>query len=203
MHAEEGEERIYSISAHYKLQVAHGQAVAAGTPLTAGALDPRDLLRTLGRDAAASYLVNEVQRVFRGTGVYLNDKHVEVIVRQMLRFVFVRDSGNTPLLPGEIADRFVVEDINARVLAEGGAPALAYPVLFGLTRAALLTRSWIAAAAFQETSRVLTWAAIRGEPDPLRGFKEAIVVAKRIPMSASLKIALKQKRPVEYKKPLS
>ncbi len=175
------EGRIYSIPAGQKLLVEHGQAVLAGTPLVAGALDPQDLLRTLGRDAVARYLVSEVQRVYCGTGVYLHDKHIEVIVRQMLRFVSVHDVGDTPLLPGEIVDRFTVEAVNARVLAEGGAPALVSPVLFGLTRAALQTRSPIAAASFQDTSRVLAWAAIRGELDTLQGFKERLVVGRRIP----------------------
>ncbi len=157
--------------------------VSAGMPLTAGVLDPRNLLRTLGRDAAARYVVSEVQRVYRGAGVYLHDKHIEVIVRQMLRFVSVRDVGDTLLLPGEIVDHFAVEAVNARVLAEGGAPALASPVLFGLTRAALQTRSWIAASSFQDTSRVLAWAAIRGELDMIQGLKERIIVGRRIPTS--------------------
>jgi DNA-directed RNA polymerase subunit beta' len=158
--------------------------ISAGTPLVAGTLDPRNLLRSLGRDAAARYLVSEVQRVYRGTGVYLHDKHIEVIVRQMLRFVSARDVGDTPLLPGEVVDRFTVEAINARVLAQGGAPALVSPVLFGLTQAALQTRSWIAAASFQDTSRVLALAAIRSELDTLQGFKERLVVGRRIPTSA-------------------
>ncbi len=159
----------------------HGQAILAGTPLVAGALDPQDLLRTLGRDAVACYLVSEVQRVYRGTGVYLHDKHIEVIVRQMLRFVSVRDVGDTPLLPGEIVDRFTLEATNASVLAQGGAPALVSPVLFGITKAALQTRSPLAAASFQDTSRVLAWAAIRGERDTLQGFKERLVVGQRLP----------------------
>jgi DNA-directed RNA polymerase subunit beta' len=177
------EERTYTVLAGQKLTVEHGQAVSAGTPLTSGTLDPRDLLRTLGRDAVARYLVSEVQRVYRDTGVYLHDKHIEVIVRQMLRFVSVRAVGDTSLLPGEIVDRFTVEAINARVLAEGGAPALAHPVLFGLTRAARHSRSPLAAASFQDTSRVLAWAAIRGELDTLQGWKERLIVGRRIPTS--------------------
>ncbi len=175
------EERTYSIPASQKLLVEHGQAILAGTPLVAGAIDPQDLLRTLGRDAVARYLVSEVQRVYRGTGVYLHDKHIEVIVRQMLRFVSVRDVGDTPLLLGEVVDRFTVEATNAGVLAQGGSPALCTPVLFGLTKAALQTRSPLAAASFQDTSRVLAWAAIRGERDTLQGFKERLVVGQRIP----------------------
>jgi DNA-directed RNA polymerase subunit beta' len=175
------EERTYSIPAGQKLLVEHGQAILAGTPLVAGALNPQDLLRTLGREATAGYLVSEVQCVYRSTGVYLHDKHIEVIVRQMLRFVSVRDVGDTPLLPGEVLDRFTVEDVNVRVLVQGGAPALVSPVLFGLTKTALQARSPLAAASFQDTSRVLAWAAIRGERDTLRGFKERLVVGRRIP----------------------
>jgi DNA-directed RNA polymerase subunit beta' len=183
-HDEVCEERIYAIPAWHSLLVEHGQSVLAGTPLVAGALNPQDLLSTLGRDAVARYLVSEVQRVYRGTGVYLHDKHIEAIVRQMLRFVSVREVGDTPLLPGEIVDRFAVEAVNARVLAEGGTPALVSPVLFGLTKAALQTRSPLAAASFQDTSRVLAWAAIRGELDTLQGFKERLVVGRRIPTSS-------------------
>jgi DNA-directed RNA polymerase subunit beta' len=175
------EERFYSIPAGQKLLVEHGQVILAGTQLVAGAIDPQDLLRTLGRDAVARYLVSEVQRVYRGTGVYLPDKHIEVIVRQMLRFVSVRDVGDTALLPGEVADLFTVEAVNAGVLAQGGSPALCSPVLFGITKAALQMRSSLAAASFQDTSRVLAWAAIRGELDTLQGFKERLVVGQRIP----------------------
>jgi DNA-directed RNA polymerase subunit beta' len=175
------EERIYAIPAGRSLLVQHGQTVSAGTPLTDGTLDPRDLLRIIGREPTARYLVREVQRVYRGTGVYLHDKHLEVIVRQMLHFVTVREAGDTPLLPREIVDRFVVEAMNAQVLAEGGAPALATPVLLGLTRAALQSRSPLAAASFQDTSRVLAWAAICGKLDPLQGFKERLIVGRRIP----------------------
>jgi len=113
--------------------------------------------------------------------VYLHDKHIEIIIRQMLRFVSVRDVGDTPLLPGEVLDRFTVEATNARVLAQGGAPSLVSPVLFGLTRAALQTRSPLAAASSQDTSRVLAWAAIRGELDTLQVFKERLIVGRRIP----------------------
>ncbi len=175
------EERIYPIPAGRSLLVEHGQAVSAGTPLTDGTLDTRDLLRILGREPTARYLVREVQRVYRGTGVYLHDKHVEVIVRQMLRFVWVREAGDTPLLPGEVVDHFTFEAVNAQLLAEGGTPALATPVLLGLTKTALQTRSPIAAASFQDTSRILAWAAIRGDLDPLQGFKERLVVGQRIP----------------------
>ena len=177
------EERTYSIPASQKLLVEHGQAILAGTPLIVGAVDPQDLLRTLGCDPVARYLVSEVQRVYRGTGVYHHDKHIEVIVRQMLRFVSVRDVGDTPLLPGEVVDRFTVESLNAGVLAQGGSPALCSPVLFGITKAALQMRSSLATASFQDTSRVLAWAAIRGERDTLQGFKARLVVGRRIPTS--------------------
>jgi len=180
----ECEERSYTLAAGQRLVVEHGQRIAAGAPLSAGAFDPRDLLAALGREAVAHYLTSEVQRVFRGTGVYLNDKHVEVVVRQMLRFVAVTDGGDSSLLPGEIADRFVVEATNAHVLAQGGAPALARPVVLGLTASALLSRSWLAAASFQATSRVLTHAAIRGQRDDIRGYKERVILARPIPAGA-------------------
>jgi DNA-directed RNA polymerase subunit beta' len=178
------EVRSYTVTAGARLLVKHGERIAAGTPLIAGAIDPRDLLAALGREAVARYLVGEVQRVFRGTGVYLHDKHVEVVVRQMLRFVAVIDGGDGPFVPGEIADRFAVEEANARLLSEGGAPALARPVVLGLTACALLSRSWLAAASFQSTSRVLTRAAIRGQRDDLKGHKVSVILAKPIPVLA-------------------
>ena len=173
--------REYNIVPSQMLTVKEGQAVALGTPLTAGACDPRQILNLQGRDAAARYLINEVQQVYRGTGVYISDKHIEVIVRQMLRYVQVSNPREADLLPGDILDRFSFIQTNARTLAQGGQPAIARPVLLGLTKAALCTSSWIAAASFQETSKVLTNAAIRGQVDPLKGYKERIVLGARLP----------------------
>ncbi|MBA2680414.1 MAG: DNA-directed RNA polymerase subunit beta' [Ktedonobacteraceae bacterium] len=164
-----------------KLLVEDGQRVEAGTQLAHGACDPQTIVATRGCDAAARYLINEVQRVFRGTGVYISDKHLECIVRQMLRYVWVHDPGDTELVPGNITDRFTYAQMNASTLAQGGTPATAHPVLLGLTKAVLQTKSWIAAASFQETSRVLMKAAIRGQRDDILGYKERLVVGRRIP----------------------
>jgi DNA-directed RNA polymerase subunit beta' len=178
---EEHEERSYAIPAGAALLVENGQKLEEGTPLWAGPLNPQQVLHLLGREAVQRYLVNEVQHVYRTTGVSIHDKHLEVIIRQMLRHVVVESGGDTELLPGEILDRFVYAESNARSLAQGGELAYAHPVLLGLTKAALQTPSWLAAASFQETSRVLTRAAIRGQRDNLIGLKERIIVGKRIP----------------------
>jgi len=175
------EERSYGCPAGRELQVKDGEQILAGTPLTAGTVHPQDLLRVCGREVTSRYLVNEVQRVYRQTGVYLNDKHVECIVRQMLKFMQIREPGDTALLPDTIVDRFTLLQTNAAILAEGGCPATAQPVLLGLTKAILATDSWVAAASFQETSRVLTYAAIRGQRDDLRGLKEKLILGKLIP----------------------
>ncbi len=174
-------ERTYDFAAGQRLLVEEGQSVEIGTPLTAGPLDPQQLLKLLGREAVARYLVMEVQRVYRATGVYLNDKHIEIIVRQMLRSVQIVQSGDTDLLVGTIMDRFACASANLAVIVQGGSPALARPVLLGLTRTAFQTASWVAAASFQDTSRVLTQAAIRRQVDPLRGFKERIALGLPLP----------------------
>jgi DNA-directed RNA polymerase subunit beta' len=127
------------------------------------------------------YLVKEVQKVYRSTGVYINDKHIEVIVRQMLRRVRMDDPGDTELLPNDLVDRFIYEETNARVLAEGGEPATAQTVLLGVTKASLNTESFLAAASFQETTRVLTDAAVHGSTDHLVGLKENVIIGKLIP----------------------
>ena len=132
------------------------------------------------------YLVDEVQRVYRSQGVSINDKHIEVIVRQMLRKVRIEDAGDTELLPGELVDRFVFEEINARVLAQDGEPATAKTVLLGVTKASLNTDSFLAAASFQETTRVLTEAAISGKKDRLMGLKENVIIGKLIPAGSGL-----------------
>jgi DNA-directed RNA polymerase subunit beta' len=186
---EERDERTYTVTAAMSLAndpetkqpIADGSRVRAGQPLTKGLVDPQDVLRILGRDAVQLYLVKEVQKVYRSTGVYINDKHIEVIVRQMLRRVRVDDPGDTSLLPGELEDRFQFEEMNARVIAEGGEPATAQTVLLGVTKASLNTESFLAAASFQETTRVLTEAAISGATDHLVGLKENVIIGKLIP----------------------
>ncbi|MCL6650039.1 MAG: DNA-directed RNA polymerase subunit beta', partial [Chloroflexi bacterium] len=183
---EEREEREYTVPASARIDVDTGQRVQAGQRLTDGSINPQDILRVLGRDAVQLYLVEEVQKVYQQQGVTINDKHIEVIVRQMLRKVRVDSPGDTELLPGELVDRARYEEINAAVLAEGGEPATAQTVLLGVTKASLNTESFLAAASFQETTRVLTEAAINGAVDRLLGLKENVIIGKLIPAGTGL-----------------
>jgi len=178
---EEREEREYAVSVTTQLRVKTGDQIKAGQRLTDGAINPQDMLRILGKEAVQQYLVEEVQQVYRSQGVNINDKHIEVIVCQMLTQVRIDSSGDTKLVLGELVDRFHYEDVNAKVLAEGGEPATAHPVLMGITRASLNTDSWLAAASFQETTRVLTEAAVYGKIDKLIGLKENVIIGKLIP----------------------
>ncbi|MBI2855343.1 MAG: DNA-directed RNA polymerase subunit beta' [Chloroflexi bacterium] len=178
---QEREAREYIIPPASHLLVQSGDVVKMGDPLTSGPLNPQDILRILGREAVQQYLITEVQRVYRSQGVNINDKHIEVIVRQMLSKVRVDSPGDTEKLPGELVDRMVYEDANARVLAEGGEPAMASPALLGVTRASLSTDSFLAAASFQETARVLTEASVNGAIDQLRGLKENVIIGRLIP----------------------
>ena len=178
---EEREERSYPIPPARSITVTTGQRITAGTPITVGNPDPLAVLRVLGREGVQLYLVREIQKVYRNTGVYIDDKHAEVIVRQMLRRVQVEDRGDSDLLPGELLDRFRYADINASTLAEGGEPATASTVLLGITKASLSTESWLAAASFQETTRVLTRAATFAQVDHLLGLKENVIIGKLIP----------------------
>ena len=161
-----------------------GNKIRAGQQLTEGTVNPQDLLHIVGRDAVQRYLVNEVQKVYRSQGVNINDKHIEIIVHQMLSKVRIDSSGDTELVPGELLDSHNYEDINTKVLAEGGEPATAHTVLLGVTRASLNTDSWLAAASFQETTRVLTEAAISSKVDRLAGLKENVIIGKLIPAQA-------------------
>src|SRR5438093_2877184 len=185
---EEREQRDYIIPAASRLRVQNGDYIHAGQPLTEGPLNPQDILRIQGPEAVQIYLVEEVQKVYRNQGVSINDKHIEVIVRQMLRRVRVDSPGDSNLLPGELVDRFRFESENARVLAEGGEPATAQPVLLGVTKASLNTESFLAAASFQETTRVLTEAAIQGQVDKLLGLKENVIIGKLIPARAQITV---------------
>jgi len=178
---QENEEREYSIPAAMPVRVQTGNQVKAGQQLTDGSINPQEMLRISGRDAVQQYLVDEVQRVYRSQGVNINDKHIEIIVHQMLDKVRIESSGDTELIPGELIDRFQYEDINAEVLAEGGEPTTAQTVLLGITRASLSTVSWLAAASFQETTRVLTDAAVKGAVDKLIGLKENVIIGRLIP----------------------
>lgn len=181
---EEVEEREYIIPPGSHIRVSTGDRVKAGDQLIDGAVDPQDILRIMGREAVQQYLVEEVQKVYRSQGVNINDKHLEIIIRQMLRRVRVESPGDTELLAGDLIDRFEYEAINAKVLAEGGEPATAQTVLLGITRASLNTSSWLAAASFQETTRVLAEAAIWGKTDRLLGLKENVIIGRLIPAQA-------------------
>ncbi len=178
---QEKEEREYTIPAAAHIRVQTGDQVKAGQQLTEGPTNPQDILRILGKEAVQQYLVEEVQKVYRSQGVNINDKHIEIIVHQMLTKIRIDSSGDIELVPGELIDRFHYEDINAKVLAEGGEPATAHTVLLGITRASLSTDSWLAAASFQETTRVLTEAALQGKIDRLNGLKENVIIGKLIP----------------------
>ena len=178
---QEEDRREYPVPAATRLIVEEDEEVRAGQQLTEGPINPQDILRIMGKEAVQHYLVGEVQKVYRSQGVNINDKHIEVIVRQMLRKVRVDSQGDTELLPGELVDRFTYQDINAKFLAEGGEPAIAHPVLLGVTKASLNTGSFLAAASFQETTKILTEAALKGSIDRLVGLKENVIIGRLIP----------------------
>jgi DNA-directed RNA polymerase subunit beta' len=178
---EDKEEREYVVPAATHIRIQDGDMVKAGQQLTDGSINPHDILMVLGKEAVQRYLVDEVQKVYCSQGVHINDKHIEVIVRQMLSKVRIDSPGDYDIVPRELVDRFRYEEINAKVLAEGGEPATAHAVLMGITRASLSTDSWLAAASFQETTRVLTEASVCGKLDRLSGLKENVIIGKLIP----------------------
>ena len=194
LRSEEMEDAEYIIPAAARIRVEDGQMVKAGDQLTEGSVNPQDILQVQGREAVQQYMVDEVQRVYRSQGVSINDKHIEVIARQMLRKVRVDTPGDTLLLSGDIVDRFAYEEANAQVLAEGGEPATAQTVLLGVTKASLSTESFLAAASFQETTRVLTAAAVDGAKDKLHGLKENVIIGKLIPAGTGYTARLEQAR---------
>jgi DNA-directed RNA polymerase subunit beta' len=173
-------------AARLRAGIVDGAHVTAGTQLTEGAMDPQELLLIQGREMVQTYLTNEAQKVYRDQGVPINDKHVEIIVRQMLRRVRIEDPGDTALLPSELIDSVEFMNINQAILAQGGDPALGTTVLLGLIKASLTTDSFLSAASFQETTRVLTEASITGKVDYLRGLKENVVIGKLIPAGTGL-----------------
>ncbi len=185
---EEREEREYAIPAAARLMVDTGDYVNAGAQVTDGAKNPQHILSIQGRDAVRKYMVDEVQKVYKSQGVNINDKHIEVITRQMLRRVKVDHPGDTGFLPGDLVDRREFEEKNNAKIAEGGEPATAQPVLLGVTKASLNTDSWLAAASFQETTRVLTNAAVDGMIDSLRGLKENVIIGKLIPARSEIEV---------------
>jgi DNA-directed RNA polymerase subunit beta' len=183
---ETGEAKEYLIGKGRHLAVNEGDYVKAGEPLMDGPINPHDILRVLGEKSLAKYLVDEVQEVYRLQGVKINDKHIETVVRQMLRKVKIKDVGDTTFLPGETTDKLTFEAENQRAMQAGGAPATAEPLLLGITKASLSTDSFISAASFQETTKVLTEASISGRVDYLRGLKENVIMGRLIPAGTGL-----------------
>lgn len=167
-------------------KIKDGDRVYAGDELTEGSVNPHDLLKIKGIQGVQVYLLQEVQRVYRLQGVDINDKHIEVMIRQMLRRVKIEDPGDTDLLPGGLIDIFEFEDENNRVIEQGGEPATAKTLLMGITKASLATDSFLSAASFQETTRVLTDAAIKGKLDPLLGLKENVIIGKLVPAGTGM-----------------
>jgi len=184
--ADDGETKEYLIPRGKHISVHEGDRVKAGEALMDGSPNPHDYLAVLGDRELQRYLVNEVQEVYRLQGVTINDKHIEIIVRQMLRRVRIEEVGGTEFVVGELVDKFVFQDENEKAIAAGKPPATAKPVLLGITKASLSTDSFISAASFQETTRVLTEAAISGKTDDLRGLKENVIVGRLIPAGTGL-----------------
>jgi DNA-directed RNA polymerase subunit beta' len=184
--ADDGEQKDYNIPRGVHINVQEGERVKAGDPLMDGPRNPHDILAVLGEKELQKYLVNEIQEVYRLQGVNINDKHLEVISRQMMRWVKVDDIGDTEFLPEEVVDKFKFREENARVEEAGGKPAGGKPVLLGITKASLSTDSFISAASFQETTRVLTEAAINGKVDYLRGLKENVIMGRLIPAGTGM-----------------
>jgi len=178
------EEREYIIPLTSELKVADGDMIATGDQISSGYLDIKEVLQVRGLRGAQKYLITEIQRVYESQGIQISDKHFEAIVRKMSDKVRIDSSGDTMLLPGELADRSRFQDENARVLAEGGDPATAQITLLGITRASLFTESWLSAASFQETTNVLTEAALSGKEDKLLGLKENVIIGRLIPVSS-------------------
>ncbi|WP_337060325.1 DNA-directed RNA polymerase subunit beta' [Kineococcus sp. G2] len=180
------EEMAYPVTRRQRLLVEEGQHVEVGQKLVQGAVDPKQILRILGPRRVQMHLVDEVQEVYRSQGVSIHDKHIEVIVRQMLKRVTIIEQNGSELLPGELVERARFEEENRRVMAEGGQPSSGRPELMGITKASLATDSWLSAASFQETTRVLTNAAMEGKSDPLLGLKENVIIGKLIPAGTGL-----------------
>ncbi|KDR94311.1 DNA-directed RNA polymerase subunit beta' [Peptoclostridium litorale DSM 5388] len=184
---QDSESKTYSIPYGSRIKVKEGHFVSAGDPITEGSINPHDILAVKGVTAVQNYIVQEVQRVYRMQGVDINDKHIEIISRQMLSKVRIEEEGDTEFLPGSLVDRLEFENENERVESEGGTPATSNRVLLGITKASLATESFLSAASFQETTRVLTEAAIKGKEDKLIGLKENVIIGKLIPAGTGMK----------------
>ena len=185
---ETGEAFTYLIPFGSRIKVREGQEVEAGDPITEGSLNPHDIMAIKGETAVQNYFIQEVQRVYRLQGVDINDKHIEVIVRQMMHKVKIENPGDTGLLTGSLINIYDLEKINDKVIAEGKEPAEYSVQLMGITKAALATESFLSAASFQETTRVLTDAAIKGKTDPLVGLKENVIIGKLVPAGTGMPI---------------
>ncbi len=181
------QKKEYVLPFNAELKIKHGDKVEPGTQLNGGSVNPQDILRIQGVKGVQDYILHEVQSVYRSQGVDINDKHVEIIVRQMMRKVRIENCGDTQMLPGELVDMFTFEDENERAIQNGGRPATAKRVLLGITKAALSTDSFLSAASFQETARVLTEAAIKSKVDPLIGLKENVIIGKLIPAGTGVR----------------
>ena len=184
---ESGEAKTYLIPYGSRIKVTDGAYLEAGDALTEGSVNPHDILKIKGISAVQDYMLREVQRVYRLQGVEISDKHIEVLVRQMLKKVRVEDNGDTDLLPGTLVDNLELEDINEKMMAEGKKPAEGKQIMLGITKASLATNSFLSAASFQETTKVLTEAAIKGKIDPLIGLKENVIIGKLIPAGTGMK----------------
>jgi DNA-directed RNA polymerase subunit beta' len=200
---EDGSEETYQIPYGAKLHVAEGDHITKGDRLTEGSLNPHDILRICGVEATQRYLTSQVLGVYKSQGVEINDKHIEVIVRQMMRKYRIDDAGDTIMLPGEVVDIGDFEDQNDTAISAGEKPAEGHPILLGITKASLATDSFLSAASFQETTRNLTDAAIKGKTDPLIGLKENVIIGKLIPAGTgmrryrNIKLKYNQKRKEE------
>ncbi|MBU6353095.1 MAG: DNA-directed RNA polymerase subunit beta', partial [Actinomycetales bacterium] len=181
-----GEAVAYPITRRQKLLVEEGSKVGVGQQLVVGAIDPKQVLRILGPRATQAHLVNEIQAVYRSQGVSIHDKHIEIVVKQMLRRITVLEPGNTDLLPGELVDQLRFQSANREAVQKSGKAASGRPELMGITKASLATESWLSAASFQETTRVLTDAALQEKSDPLLGLKENVIIGKLIPAGTGL-----------------
>ena len=184
---ETGESKTYLIPYGSRIKPVDGVYLEAGDELTEGSVNPHDILKIKGVEAVQDYMLREVQRVYRLQGVEINDKHIEVIVRQMLKKIRIENNGDTEFLPGSLVDILEYDDMNERMETEGKEPADGKRVMLGITKAALATNSFLSAASFQETTKVLTEAAIKGKVDPLIGLKENVIIGKLIPAGTGMK----------------
>ena len=183
----EGNSKAYPVSRDTRVKVQEGQIVEKGEEITEGSENPHDIVRILGVRAVQDYMIREVQKVYRIQGVEINDKHIELIVRQMLKKIIIDEPGDSSFLPGSQVDTIDFTEVNEKLVEEGKTPATGTPIILGITKASLATNSFMSAASFQETTKVLTDAAINGKIDPLIGLKENVIIGKLIPAGTGMK----------------